>query len=139
LGRMRKLDRKGRRAGLSNLRGVRIENSYFLEWLLPPHSASALHIYFPDPWPKKRHHKHRLINERFPKLAYRALATSGRVYLRTDDGDYFEQMTTMFAAEKSFRQIETPPELANLPTDFEKDFQSRQIQTLRAAFQKYQS
>ena len=66
LGRMRKLDRKGRRAGLTNLRGVRIESSYFLEYLLPPGSAVALHIYFPDPWPKRKHRRHRLINERFP-------------------------------------------------------------------------
>ena len=53
LGRIQKLDRKGRRAGLANLRGVRIESAYFLQYLLPPHAASALHIYFPDPWPKK--------------------------------------------------------------------------------------
>src|SRR6266576_1763195 len=70
-GRIRKLDRKGRRAGLTNLRGVRIESSYFLEYLLPPKSAVALHIYFPDPWPKKKHRRHRLINERFPSLAHR--------------------------------------------------------------------
>src|ERR1043166_9674539 len=55
LGRIRKLDRKGRRAGLTNLRGVRIESMYFLEFLLPPRSAIALHIYFPDPWPKRKH------------------------------------------------------------------------------------
>ena len=53
LGRISKLHRKGRRAGLTNLRGVRIESSYFLQYLLPPRSASVLHIYFPDPWPKK--------------------------------------------------------------------------------------
>lgn len=53
LGRMQKLDRKGRRIGLLNARGVRIESAYFLQYLLPPHSARALHIYFPDPWPKK--------------------------------------------------------------------------------------
>src|ERR1041384_8225313 len=47
LGRLRKLDRKGRRAGLTNLRGVRIESGYFLEYLVPPKSATALHIYFP--------------------------------------------------------------------------------------------
>ena len=57
LGRLRKLDRKGCRAGLTNLRGVRIESSYFLEYLQAPRSVSALHVYFPDPWPKKRHHK----------------------------------------------------------------------------------
>ena len=91
LGRLKKLDRKGRRAGLANLRGVRIESAYFLQWLLPPHSVSALHIYFPDPWPKKKHRKHRLINEHFPALARAALAPGGKVFLRTDDADYFQQ------------------------------------------------
>jgi tRNA (guanine-N7-)-methyltransferase len=135
LGRISKLDRKGRRAGLTNLRGVRIESSYFLQWLLPPHSASALHIYFPDPWPKKRHRKNRLVGENFPALARVALAPGGKVYLRTDDADYFQQMTEVFGADKNFQKIETPAELAELPTDFERDFNSKGIQTLRAAYQ----
>src|SRR5271155_3412094 len=46
LGRISKLNRKGRRAGLANLRGVHIESSYFLQYLLPPYSASVFHIYF---------------------------------------------------------------------------------------------
>ena len=134
LGRIRKLDRKGRRAGLTNLRGVRIESAYFLEYLLPPHSAAALHIYFPDPWPKRKHRRNRLINERFPALARQALVSGGTVYLRTDDQDYAEQMLAVFAADPAFRPVETPPELSALPTDFEKDFQSRGIKTLRAAY-----
>ncbi len=137
LGRISKLDRKGRRAGLVNLRGVRIESSYFLQYLLPPHSASALHIYFPDPWPKKKHRKNRLVNETFPALARAALAPGGVVYLRTDDEDYFAQMKEVFAADKNFGKIETPAELAELPTDFERDFNSKGIQTLRTAYQIY--
>ena len=135
LGRLRKLDRKGRRAGLTNLRGVRIESSYFLEYLLPRHAASALHVYFPDPWPKKRHRKHRLINERFPELVRIALAPHGTIYLRTDDADYFQQMTGVFGASQEFQPIATPPELSELLTDFERDFSSKGIQTLRAAYQ----
>ena len=135
LGRLHKLDRKGRRAGLANLRGVRIESSYFLEYLLPPRSASVLHVYFPDPWPKKRHHKHRLVNERFPRIAGAALAPDGVVCLRTDDNDYFEQMLRVFDAAAEFKKIETPMELAGLPTDFEREFCARGIQTLRAAYQ----
>ena len=134
LGRMRKLDRKGRRAGLTNLRGVRIENSYFLEYLLPPGSAAALHIYFPDPWPKRKHRRHRLINERFPVLARQALAPGGTVYLRTDDEDYFHQMVAVFEPFKDFCPVETPGDLAELLTDFEKDFQARGVGTLRAAY-----
>jgi tRNA (guanine-N7-)-methyltransferase len=135
LGRIRKLDRKGRRAGLRNLRGVRIESAYFLEYLLPPHSAAALHIYFPDPWPKRKHWRNRLINERFPALASQALAPGGTVYLRTDDPPYFEQMLSVFGASALFQPAETPADLCALPTDFERDFQARGIQTLRAAYQ----
>jgi tRNA (guanine-N7-)-methyltransferase len=136
LGRIRKLDRKAQRSGLANVRGVRIESSYFLEYLLPPNSAIALHIYFPDPWPKRKHRRHRLINERFPALARQALAPGGKVYVRTDDRDYFEQMVGVFAASPAFRLCETPIELVALLTDFEKDFLARGIKTLRAAYQR---
>ena len=127
LGRIQKLDRKGRRAGLANLRGVRIESAYFLQYLLPPHAATALHIYFPDPWPKKKHRRHRLINEGFPALACAALAPVGVVYLRTDDTDYFAQMSEVFGASKEFQKVETPRELAEVLTDFEREFNARGI------------
>lgn len=101
LGRIRKLDRRGRREGLENLRGLRIEAAYALEYLLPPESVEALHVYFPDPWPKRRHHKNRLINEAFPGLAYRVLRAGGVVHLRTDDAAYFERMRVVFEGEGS--------------------------------------
>ena len=114
LGRLRKLDRKGRRAALANFRGVQIESSYFLKYLLPPHSASALHL-FSLSLPKKRHRKNRLINESFPRLAQAPLAPGGEVYLRTDDEDYFAQMTGVFGASREFQPIETPPTWRNCP------------------------
>jgi len=134
LGRINKLDRKGRRAGLTNLRGVRIESSYFLQYLLPRHSAEALHIYFPDPWPKKKHHKHRLIGKDFPALARAALVPGGAVYLRTDDVDYFGQMTEVFATDKDFQKTPTPENLVEIATDFEREFNLKGIGTLRAAY-----
>jgi tRNA (guanine-N7-)-methyltransferase len=135
LGRLRKTDRKGRRAGLTNMRGVRIEASYFLEYLLPKQSAAALHIYFPDPWPKRKHRKHRLINEGFPQLARAALVPGGAIYLRTDDADYFAQMKAVFEACPSFAPIPTPPPLSEVLTDFERGFLERGVQTLRSAWQ----
>jgi tRNA (guanine-N7-)-methyltransferase len=134
LGRIRKLDRKGRRAGLANLRGVRIESAYFLEYLLPKNSAAALHIYFPDPWPKRKHLKNRLINERFLQLAQQALAPGGIVYLRTDDSNYFGQMRRVFDASPLFRAVETLGELNAVVTDFEKNFNAQGIESLRAAY-----
>jgi tRNA (guanine-N7-)-methyltransferase len=134
LGRISKLDRKGRRAGLANVRGVRIESTYFLQWLLPPRAAHALHIYFPDPWPKLKHRRHRLVNEHFPALAGSALVPGGTVFLRTDDADYFQQMNDVFGAAKDFNKIQTLAELAEVTTDFERDFNSRGIPTLRVAY-----
>lgn len=136
LGRIRKLDRKGRRAGLTNVRGVRIESAYFLEFLLPANSAVAAHIYFPDPWPKLKHRRHRLINEGFTALTWRALVPGGVVFLRTDDENYFQQMMEVFGADRRFQPTETPAELAAVRTDFEQEFNSRGIPTRRAAFRR---
>ncbi len=136
LGRLRKLDRKALRAGLTNLRGLRVESAYCLEYLLPPGSVAALHIYFPDPWPKRKHRKNRLVNARFTEIARQALAPGGMVYLRTDDEDYFAQMVTEFAANPVFRLVETPDELSAVVTDFERNFLARGVPTQRAAYAK---
>lgn len=135
LGRIQKLDKKGRRLGLTNVCGVRIESAYFLEYLLPPQSAQALHIYFPDPWPKKKHRRNRLIGEKFPALAQKILKPGGVVYLRTDDLDYFQQMNEVFDAAKEFTKTETPSSLAEITTDFERDFNAQGIPTQRVAYQ----
>lgn len=136
LGRLRKIDRKGTRAGLVNLRLIRLEASYLVDFLLPQASVSAFHIYFPDPWPKRRHRKHRLIQDPFLPVLARALVPSGTVYLRTDDADYFQQMNSVFGASALFAPVNTPQDLAAVLTDFERTFHSRGIETRRAAYQK---
>ncbi len=136
LGRIQKLDKKGRRLGLTNTRGIRIESAYLLEFLLPQQCAEAIHVYFPDPWPKKKHRRHRLINEKFPALSRQVLKPGGVVYLRTDDTDYFQQMNEVFDAAKEFAKVETPASLAEITTDFERDFNAQGIPTLRVAYRK---
>ncbi len=136
LGRLRKLDRKAMRAGLTNLRALRIESAYLVEYLLPPGSANALHVYFPDPWPKRKHRKNRMINVRFTEIAHKTLAPEGLVYLRTDDEDYFTQMVTSFASNSLFQLVGTPAELSQVVTDFERNFHARGVKTLRAAYVK---
>jgi tRNA (guanine-N7-)-methyltransferase len=136
LGRLRKIDRRGRRAGLTNLQGVRVENSYLLQWLVPPGSVDAVHLYFPDPWPKRRHWKNRLVTEAFTEIVHGALKPGGVIYLRTDALDYFEQMVLVFDANQKFERSETPVELANVTTDFERGFNAKGIPTNRAAYRK---
>src|SRR4051812_27374400 len=136
LGRLRKLNKKGLRAGLSNLALLRLEASYVIEFMIPPGSIDALHVYFPDPWPKRKHRKNRLINERFTEVTAQALKIGGIVFLRTDDLDYFEQMTRVFGANARFETVETPAELAEVVTDFERNFQLRGVATNRAAYRR---
>lgn len=136
LGRLRKLDRKAHRAGLDNVRCLRIEAAYFLEWMLTPGTVSALHVYFPDPWPKRRHWKRRLINERFAELAHVALVPGGEVFLRTDHTGYFEAMEPVFTNSPGFDRIPTPPDLAGVLTDFEREFHAQGIPTHHAAYRK---
>lgn len=136
LGRLRKLDKKGRRAGLTNLRLLRIEASYCLTWLLPANSVQALHVYFPDPWPKRRHWKHRLVNAAFGQAAAAALVPGGKVFFRTDSPDYLAQIQSVFGASPVFVPTDTPPELAAVPTDFEKDYRARGVPILYAAYRR---
>ena len=131
LGRIRKIERKAKRAGLTNVRLMRVEASYFLEYLLPRQSVTALHIYFPDPWPKRKHRKNRLINEAFVQTCSRVLAPGGTIYVRTDDLDYFNQMQAVF---KHFKSTPTPPALSAIVTDFERSFHNRGVSTLAAAY-----
>ena len=134
LGRIRKIDRKGQRANLTNLRLLRLEASYVLEFLLPKHAVDVIHVYFPDPWPKRKHRKNRLVNIRFTDLTREALKPNGVIYLRTDDADYFAQMLEVFTASPHFEKNETPEELSAQITDFERGFLARSVQTRRSAY-----
>jgi tRNA (guanine-N7-)-methyltransferase len=87
-----------RRNQCHNARTVRAEAMYFLTEFVPPASISVLHIYFPDPWPKKRHHKRRLIQEKFMPIVQRILVPGGRLQVVTDHADYFEQIEQVIRA-----------------------------------------
>lgn len=80
-----------RRNGCLNTRTVRAEAVFFITEFIPDASISVLHIYFPDPWPKKRHHKRRLIQPRFMPLVDRILTPGGRLQVVTDHQGYFEE------------------------------------------------
>ena len=134
LGRLRKLSKKGSRAGLTNLRLLRIEARYLIQYLLPKNSFEAIHIYFPDPWPKDKHRRHRLIDADFPALAARILAPHGVLHLRTDDPSYFEQMQKSFAPAADFAPEESPAALAVLTTEFERQWNAEGKKTHRASF-----
>ena len=80
-----------RRHNCTNARTVRAEASFFLTEFVPDASLAVLHIYFPDPWPKARHHKRRLIQPKFMPVVERVLKPGGRLQIVTDHQGYFEE------------------------------------------------
>src|SRR5690606_32560453 len=91
---------RARRRGLENVRVLHCEAGLLLRHYVAADSLRRVHVYFPDPWPKKRHHKRRLIQSPTLRLFHRALEPGGEVRLATDHGEYFEQMQAA-AAEVS--------------------------------------
>ena len=77
---------------LSNIRLVRGDAVRLLRWYLAPGSLAGIRIYFPDPWPKRKHHKRRLIQPQFAALAASRLRPGGTLHLATDWEHYAEQM-----------------------------------------------
>jgi tRNA (guanine-N7-)-methyltransferase len=84
--------------GLANLRVVRHDALEVLEHMVEDGSLAAIHLFFPDPWPKKRHHKRRLVQPAFATLAARKLAPGGVLHAATDWPDYADWMQQVFSA-----------------------------------------
>ncbi len=124
LGRARKIAKKACRNQLDNVRALRIEASYVVEFLIPPHSIQAITILFPDPWPKRRHQDRRLIQSHFLVQCARCLRPDGWIAIKTDDAAYFEQIVEMLAACQGLEHWKDadPEQLIPELTDFERDF-----------------
>lgn len=86
-------------AQLGNLRIVRHDAVDVLREMIPPASLAGVHIWFPDPWHKKRHHKRRLIQPAFVALLQTRLQAGGYLHCATDWLDYAQQMLQVLAAE----------------------------------------
>ena len=102
------------RMGLSNLRIVRHDAVEVLRSMIAPASLEAVHLFFPDPWPKKRHWKRRIVQPGFVALAASRLAHGGVFHCATDWQPYAEQMLEVLRLEPSLRNTadryaERPP------------------------------
>ena len=94
---------------LTNLQVIQHDAVEVLKNMIPDHSLAGFHIFFPDPWPKKRHHKRRLIQPELVKLLVQKLATDGYIHLATDWQEYAQHMLAVLHAE---------PGLMNSAIDF---------------------
>jgi tRNA (guanine-N7-)-methyltransferase len=134
--RLRKIDRRACQAGLANIRLIQGDAIRVIEDTLPPLSVSVFYIFFPDPWPKRRHHCHRLISKTFIERIYTTLLESGVIHLCTDHDDYFLVMRKLFMADARFSEV--PPFIppTEEETDFEILFKNQDRTAKRCSFMK---
>jgi len=90
------------RLALDNLVLLELDAAEGLDRLLPDDSLTACYVFFPDPWPKKRHHKRRLLQPGFARLLWRKLRAEGRLFLATDWADYHAWMLEVFENSPDF-------------------------------------
>ncbi|MCG8408355.1 MAG: tRNA (guanosine(46)-N7)-methyltransferase TrmB [Phycisphaerales bacterium] len=129
------------RWSLTNVRILRTDAKNLVMHRLLPGCLSAMHIYHPDPWPKKRHQKKRLIQPDFMTAAVHTLSMGARLAIQTDHAEYFEQIKTVTSARPELEPI--PFEDAEhgtvgeaVETNFEIKYQREGRSFYRLAFRR---
>ena len=126
-------------ATLENVRVLNVESSYAVRYLLPKQSVETFYLLFPDPWPKRRHHRRRIVTTDFLDSIHRALADNGVFRIATDQSDYFEQIRGVAQNNPGFAMIDAnlSPARTDLPlTKFERRFSALGAPIYRLALRK---
>jgi tRNA (guanine-N7-)-methyltransferase len=100
--------RRAEKAGLQNVRLVHAEATWFLEEFVSAASVVAVHVYFPDPWPKRKHEKRRIWGETFVTEVLRVLALGGHIHVATDVRAYFLTIQQTLASIAALDQLGVP-------------------------------
>jgi tRNA (guanine-N7-)-methyltransferase len=132
-GRVRSASRKAARLG--NVRVLQVESNYAVRYLLPLGSVEAFYLLFPDPWPKRRHHRRRIVTSDFLRAISGALVKNGMLHVATDQPDYFQH--TRRCAQQSTEFAIKGGGCAQLPLSaFEKRFRCTGAQIYRLELRK---
>ena len=105
------------RAAIANVRIVSSDAVEALQQHLPDDSLDALHLFFPDPWPKKRHHKRRIVQAPFAELVRRKLKPGGIFHMATDWEDYARQMLAVMEAAPGYKNAAGAGEFSPRPVE----------------------
>jgi len=134
--RLAKVERKAQRAQLANIRLLYAEAAYAVTNLLPPGSVAAYYIFFPDPWPKRRHHRRRLFDTAFLDALNITLMPGGCIHLATDHLDYFGSIRRLLAGDMRLVEREAFITANEERTDFELIFLGQNKPIGRCSFAK---
>lgn len=109
------------RRGLNNARLVPGDALWIIRELVPAASVRAVHVYFPDPWWKKRHHKRRVMNEAFVGDVIRVLVAGGELHFWTDVAEYFTATQELL---RGFPALAGPLPVAERPAEHDLDYRT---------------
>jgi tRNA (guanine-N7-)-methyltransferase len=112
-----------------------MEVAYVVSNLLPDDSITAFHLLFPDPWPKRRHHRRRAFTTEFLSCIHRALIGGGLFHVATDHADYFRQIESVIALTDTFAVSAEQPDFPL--TTFERKFLIRGFSIQRLLLRKH--
>jgi len=115
-----------RRWGMKNVRILRTDAREFLARYIPDESVEAFHVYFPDPWSKKRHHKRRFFMPANVKEVHRGLKAGGELRIATDHEEYF----------RFLREVLRGPQAGNPEPPVFSEAERKVIQTLAGSFEE---
>ena len=132
--RLRKCSRKARLGALHNIAFVRVEAGRFVREVLPAGSVSAFYLFFPDPWPKRRHHKNRFFQREMCDTLIRIMKPGGHIYISTDHEEYFKTMDAFLDADDRFERVPVLVRQEDEQTDFEQLFRAKQQPIYDCAF-----
>lgn len=121
-GRIRASCRRIDRLKITNARIIRAEITATARDLLPPQSVDRFHLMFPDPWPKRRHHRRRVFTRELLESLDRALKPGGVLHIATDQRDYFEQMEQALNARQLFHEADSDASQDLPQSTFEERF-----------------
>ena len=135
LGRVRKLSRKAERLPARNLHALRLEAFYTFYYLLPEHRLRTVYVFFPDPWPKRRHHRHRLFSPLFLDVLWMRLEEGGIIQIATDHQEYCTEIRKVFDASSRFKEVPAMTRTNEEHTDFEQLFLKQGLPIGACAYQ----
>lgn len=140
---LRIAEERAAKRGLTNLRFLRVDAAQLLAAAIKPGSVSAFYIFYPDPWPKLRHHKRRLLQLPVANDLAKALKPSGKLYIATDHDQYWSEIEPLFDKHPAFQRLPefaTPefPLIASEPlTNYEEKYLTEGRSRHRATWQRF--